>query len=149
MDHYVLSLLHEPGWTPQRKVDVDQLVSRLRDCGFLVSKRAIEFLECFYGISFTYQFAKGQWTDSVWFDLNPDVDFNPDTAEFYAIYAGESLCPVGFSDRTDASLFIGASGALYMSQQGYFTRLGMDALTGIQAMVSEREFTWLFQPTFS
>ncbi|MDQ1920062.1 SUKH-3 domain-containing protein [Massilia pseudoviolaceinigra] len=110
-----LAILHDAGWTEERRVPADALRERLAAAGFVPHPAALAFLTRFEGLGFTHPSSKYEdGKNTCHFDLDRVIgQVDVDDIDDFSASVGTRLCPVGEINRGNSIVAIGEDGRVF------------------------------------
>jgi hypothetical protein len=110
-----LAILHEAGWTEERRVPVDALRERLAAAGFAPHPAALDFLSRFEGLSVNHPSTRYEdGKNTCHFKLDRIIGLvDVDDIDDFGASVGTRLCPVGEINRRNSIVAIGEDGRVF------------------------------------
>lgn len=159
----VLQMLHDAGWTEDRRIDIGDFEDKLRHLSIELFPCVREFLTRFGNLDFTrtrrfktkpgwapfgIQLVPATWTETTVDWLNTTIiDPEPDWFEYQEQAIGRTLQRVGSLDIAPSRCDVCADrdGRLYLSGDGQLDLLGVSIYDGLEAVLTDRPYieTWL------
>jgi len=133
-------ILHDGGWTPQRKLSRDKFVHLLKEAEIAPNEAALQFLEMFGDLHFIFASRKTAGTNQFHFDLEETLDscFKRDIQD-YGNSIGTTLCPVGELNQGNSMIAIAADGKVYSYFSPFISLEGMNYADAIERFCHEEK----------
>ncbi|MBS1567460.1 MAG: SUKH-3 domain-containing protein [Bacteroidetes bacterium] len=140
----VLHLLKKAGWFEDRKVNRDEISETLRNEGYPVLERVVDFLAEFWGIVIYFENKRnGIKKDDISFDFEKATHLEvPERInEDYSKRIGKELCLVGSAYRDYMVLIMSDDGCVYGGYDDFLCKIADTGPEAIEAIVFGYEFS--------
>ncbi len=134
-----LQCLIRAGWTPERRVDNSEWVTKLDHIGITLSPAAHEFMSCYAGLDIRvpYDIDGKYWEDKIQIALldptfEPRASYTKDTKEL----TGLSLFMIEDRDRSYGLLYMSPDGCLFEDTEDFLTRYSNPSDNAIDVLLS-------------
>lgn len=133
---YTRQILHRAGWSPERRVKIDDAMRDLQAYGYLVHEKAQAFLTSFSGIVLDYHIVTsyGNLRCVTHFIIARALIPVDQLASFHQSI-GESFCIIGETDNQHITLVMGESGKVYGCNDDLLHSFGRNGTEAIEHLI--------------
>lgn len=133
-----MSVLRDGGWTAQRRLCKDKFIRLFNEAEIASNDAALQFLEKFGDLRFTFASKKSSGINQFHFDLEGALDscFKRDIQD-YGGSIGTTLCPVGELNRENSIIAIASDGRVYSYFSPFISLEGADYVEAIERFCNE------------
>lgn len=133
-----MSVLRDGGWTSHRRVSKEKFIRLLNEAEIAPNDAALQFLEKFGDLRFTFASRKISEKNQFHFDLEEALDscFKRDIQD-YGESIGTALCPVGELNRGNSMIAIASDGKVYSYFSPFISLEGMNYVDAIERFCNE------------
>jgi len=137
-DHFdLVKLLAHSGWHPDRRVNVQDVLSIWRQRGYRASDAAIAFAQEFNGIELVYpRYFVEDGVDRCSLDaVTATRGINRSLVKEYEERVHEALCPIGRAASGHLTLVMGPSGKVYAGYDKYLALFGDNSRAALNNLI--------------
>ena len=133
---YTRQLLQRAGWSPERRVQIDDAIRDLHAYGYRVHEKAQAFLTSFSDIVLDYRIATryGNLRCVTHFSIARSLIHVDELASFHQPI-GESFCIIGETDNQHITLVMGESGKVYGCNEDLLHSFGRNGTEAIEHII--------------
>ncbi|HAJ97552.1 MAG TPA: hypothetical protein DCO72_07435 [Ruminococcus sp.] len=144
----IQKILHENGWSEDRKVNIDEVLISFNKFNYHVSNNQKKFLENFFNLEITLKTQK-MMTDNREYHTIYKIQFFPveysvidEFMKDYEKYTKVALIPIGGIHFTNVSLLMDSNLKIYGVAEYDITLLGNNIFDALENLYENKEFIW-------
>lgn len=137
-----IALLHQAGWSEERRIDISEYEKCLKAEGYPVLTVVVDFLERFGGLRVVYpHYRVPETNDEFWIDpmiAAADI-YIERVSEDYNQRVGAHLCVIGEAFSRHMTVMMSPDGKVYAGYDDTLIRVGDSGIDAIEALCTGRD----------
>lgn len=148
MEEHIKRVLELSGWNSKRSVDISFDLNLLKEHGYSVHDRTIEFLKEFSNLIISFTNKRNQIEDDITLVVKNGIELEVMERlieDYSPRLNGENLNIIGTAYRDYFVLMMGESGAIYGGYDDYLVKIEDTGINGLINIVEDKDFVEIGQ----